>query len=117
MPSSRDALAGPTYAGGEVTERLLARAVFEASWERRLEDQSLRWEIFGDSLFGYPNIEVGVDVAWWRERVHPDDRVRLERSFADAIERKAAAWSAEYRFRRKEGAWAWVWSRGLIEPD
>jgi len=68
-------------------------------------------------MFGYVRNEVVNHVSWWRERVHPDDLERVDRVAFEAIQGNAPGWSSEYRFRRKDGSWAWVASRGAIERD
>ena len=101
----------------EAQNRLLARAAFEAVWKRDLQSDTVNWDGNLESIFGYSREEVGTHIRWWREHVHPDDLPRLEQLAAQAISGGAAGWSSEYRFRRKDGSWAWVASRGSIERD
>ena len=95
----------------------LAGVAFEAIWERDLDSDALSWDENLESIFGYPRDEVANHLGWWRERVHPDDHARVEQTAADAIRGDAPGWSNEYRFRRKDGSWAWVASRCVIERD
>src|SRR6266699_972904 len=95
----------------------LAGVAFEAIWERDLENDAVSWDENLELIFGYRRDEVPGDLAWWRERVHPDDIERVEQAAADAIRGDAPGWSNEYRFRRKDGSWAWVASRCAIERD
>src|SRR5438552_3315992 len=95
----------------------LAGVAFEAIWERDLENEALRWDENLESIFGYRRDEVASHLGWWRERVHPDDGARVEQTAAEAIRGDAPGWSNEYRFRRKDGSWAWVASRCVIERD
>ena len=99
------ALAGQ-FAGDEAGDRLLARVVFEASWERDLDRDLLRWTSAKDPVFGYSRAEVPDDEKWWRERIHPDDRLRVDQSEDDAVRSGVSSWSIDYRFRRKDGSWA-----------
>jgi len=102
---------------GERLDRLLARVAFEAVWVRDLRNDAVKWEETLESNFGYHCDEVGNHVSWWRERVHPDDVKQVEQAASQAIESGAPGWSNEYRFRRKDGSWAWVASRCAIERD
>src|SRR5438552_510262 len=95
----------------------LAGVAFEAIWERDLDNDALSWDENLESIFGYRRDEVASHLGWWRERVHPDDLARVEQTAADAIRGDAPGWSNEYRFRRKDGSWAWVASRCVIERD
>ena len=98
-------------------ERLLARIAFEAVWERDLRSDTLKWDGNVESIFGYRLDEVSNQIGWWRERVHPDDVRRVELISSRAIEGTDSGWSAQYRFRRKDGSWAWVASRCGIDRD
>ncbi len=101
----------------EARDSLLAKVAFEAVWEREINDDAMRWDGNVESIFGYPRDEVEGRIACWRERVHPDDLACVEKTAAEAIRGNAACWSNEYRFRRKDGSWAWVASRCAIERD
>jgi two-component system sensor histidine kinase UhpB len=116
MPAPKPSFAPPPLAG-EARERLLARVAFEATWERDLHSDALCWDRNLESIFGYPHDEAARHLSWWRERVHPDDVERVERVATQAIRGDAPGWSSEYRFRRKDGSWAWVASRCAIERD
>ena len=114
--SSLPSLAPPPVAG-EARDRLLAHVAFEAVWERDLETDALTWDGNLESIFGYSRAEVAGHLGWWREQVHRDDLERVEQAAIQAIKGDALGWSSEYRFRRKDGSWAWVASRCAIERD
>ena len=101
----------------EAQHTLLARAAFEAVWERELPSDTVHWDGNLESIFGYCREEMGDHISWWRERVHPDDLAHVDDVAAQAITSDASEWLTEYRFRRKDGSWAWVASRGAIERD
>ena len=111
----------PSFSSGallsEARERLLTSVAFEAIWERDLDNDLVSWDENLESIFGYRRDEVSSHVSWWRERVHPDDIVSVEQTVAQALRSDAPGWSAEYRFRRKDGSWTWVASRCAIERD
>src|ERR1051325_4545684 len=116
MPAPNPSFAPPPLAG-EARERLLARVAFEATWERDLHSDALCWDRNLESIFGYPHDEAARHLSWGRERVHPDALARVEQAASQAIRGDAPGWSSEYRFRRKDGSWAWVASRCAIERD
>lgn len=101
----------------ETRDRLLAGVVFEAVWERDLRSGAVHFDGSVESSFGYQRDEVGNHRDWWVERVHPDDIERIQQTVFEAIGSKAVDWSTEYRFRRKDGSWAWVAAKGAIERD
>ncbi|HSL50020.1 MAG TPA: ATP-binding protein, partial [Candidatus Deferrimicrobiaceae bacterium] len=65
----------------------------------------------------YTPEEVGPDIAWWYETIHPDDRERVKTNINAAVERGAESWSAEYRCRRADGTYASVFDRGYVLHD
>jgi two-component system, NarL family, sensor histidine kinase UhpB len=101
----------------EARDRLLAHVAFEAVWERDLQSDAVSWDRSLESIFGYHREEVVNHISWWRERVHPDDLEHVEQIASQAIQSGASCWSSEYRFRRKDGSWAWVAARCAIERD
>ncbi|MFL5303185.1 MAG: PAS domain-containing protein [Anaeromyxobacteraceae bacterium] len=94
----------------------LAGVAFDAIWERDLENDTVHWDQ-SPEVFGYRRDEVANHLGWWRECVHPDDLARVEQTVAQALRGDAPGWASEYRFRRKDGSWAWVASRCAIERD
>src|SRR5438046_1911226 len=102
---------------GETRDRLLARVAFEAVWERDLRNDTLKWDENIESIFGYHRDDAVNNIRWWRNRVHPDDLKQVDQVVSQAIQSGAPGWSNEYRFRRKDGSWAWVASRCAIERD
>ena len=57
-------------------------------------------------LLGYCPDEYLKDAEFWRARVHPDDLASVEAEQALLFERDRH--TAEYRFRKKDGAYRWV---------
>ena len=51
------------------------------------------------------------------DRVHPDDRQRIQDALLRAIAEDAVFWSDEYRVRKGDGSYASVSDRGYIERD
>ena len=103
-------------APGDELRARLTRVVFEAIWDRDVRAESLQWAT-GLGMFGYAPDEVGTNVSWWRDRVHPDDLAGVMGLFEGAMERGESRWASEYRFRRRDGSWAHVAARGLLDRD
>ncbi len=95
--------------------RLVMRASNDAvyDWDVRTG----RLHLSGAGTFGYG--ETGepaedYDISWWEERIHPDDRARIDATLRAAIEGDAESWTEEYHFLRADGLYAAVLDRGLI---
>jgi PAS domain S-box-containing protein len=94
--------------------RLATRAAHEAIWDRDLNTSTTTWSDNFEQLFGYPPDEVGLDFAWWEERIHPEDRARVTDGIRIAVETGAPHWEADYRFRHRSGRYALVEDRAYI---
>lgn len=104
----------------KATEELLqiiSRATNDSIWDWDLLTDKLRWNEGARTLFRYPADEVGSDVGWWEERIHPDDRKRVLSTVRHVIERGGQFWSDEYRFLRGDGSYADILDRGYVVHD
>ncbi|WP_406699128.1 EAL domain-containing protein [Singulisphaera sp. Ch08] len=119
-------------ASRDVTERVRAEAALRLSEERyhlatlatndAIRDWDLRtdvvwWNESVTRLFGHNLDEMGHEAARWYELLHPDDRERVAASVHTAIAEGAETWTTEYRFRRKDGSFASVIDRGVMQRD
>jgi two-component sensor histidine kinase len=57
-------------------------------------------------------------LVWWSDRLHPEDRARVEADFHAALADPARNhWEDEYRFLRADGCYADVLDRGFVIRD
>jgi PAS domain S-box-containing protein len=97
--------------------QFVARATNDAVWDWDLVSQAVWWNEGVQTLFGYAPEQIGADIGWWHEVIHPDDRERVVSDIQAAIHRGAESWSAEYRYRRADGSYAEVFDRGYVLHD
>ena len=97
--------------------RLLANATNDAIWDWDLATDALWWNEGFETLFGFSRAEVEPTVVSWTSRVHPADHDAVVADLQRAIETGDVFWSSEYRFRRKDGSYAFVLDRGHILRD
>ena len=92
----------------------VVRATNDAIWEEDLgTHQVWRSEQF-DRILGYLPEEVKPTVDWWSSQIHPEDRERVLGSIQSVIEGGGSLWSSEYRLRRGDGSYAYVYDRGYV---
>lgn len=96
---------------------LLGRATSDMAWDWDLETDSMWRNENLQSVFGYAAEDMEPAGSWWEARVHPDERARVVAGLHAAIDRGERFWSAEYRWRRKDGSYATVLDRGYVIPD
>jgi len=97
--------------------RLLNLATNDAVWDWDVKKDTLWWNDGVERLFGYAASEVTSDFSWWVERVHPDDRERVDQSLRETAASGASSWREDYRFRRRDGKYADIQDRGYVMRD
>jgi PAS domain S-box-containing protein len=97
--------------------RLLAQAYSEAVRDWDLATDVVTWDDATGPLLDYSQSDLGDNVDWWYEQIHPEDRERVVGSLDAAISGGEANWSDEYRFRRADGSYAVVQDAASIVRD
>jgi PAS domain S-box-containing protein len=99
--------------------RLALKATNDVVWDWDIVNDSQRWNESGAAVFGWTDIvEAPQTSAWWVDRVHPEDRPRVDQLFFAAVrDLTLDRWSDEYRFRKADGDYAYVVDRGYIVRD
>lgn len=96
---------------------LVARASTDAFWDWDPDtDEIIRSEPYL-TQFGYERSDVGDDFDWWRERIHPDDRERVLTALKRAVDEPETTYDETYRFRKNDGTYGYVRSRGYVVYD
>lgn len=65
-------------------------------------------------MLGYEPEEFHETHAQWRERLHPDDRARVNRIYEEYVAQMHDEFQVEFRQRTKTGGWVWILSIGKI---
>jgi PAS domain S-box-containing protein len=96
-------------------ERLirLTQVSTEAIWEWDIQtDQFFRSKALID-IIGSNELETK-GFNWWRNRIHPDDRDRVEINVNNLLHNKLSSWQWEYRFKYTDGSYRTVRDRGIV---
>ncbi len=94
--------------------KLVARATNDAVWDWNLKTDSLWWNEGFQALFGYKGSEVEASIVSWTSRLHPEDADRVLAHRRQVIHSDDNFWSDEYRFRRANGTYAYIFDRGNV---
>jgi PAS domain S-box-containing protein len=95
----------------------VVRATNDAVWDVDFTTNAV-WQ--GErfcTAFGYAPEQADLTIGWWVEQVHPEDRDRVFGIANAAVEGGEEHWSCEYRFRRSDGSYAFVYDRAYILRD
>jgi PAS domain S-box-containing protein len=97
--------------------RLIGKATNDVIWDWDLIKGSLDWNEAAKSNFGWSAEELRSSIENWSDRIHPEDRERVEQGIYRAIEGGAENWADEYRFSRADGTFAVFLDRGYVARD
>ena len=97
--------------------RIVARATNDAVWDWDLVTQRIWWNEGVRTLFHYAESDVGSDATWRTDHIHPEDRERVVAGAQAVIVEGGRFWSDEYRYRRADGSYAYVYDRGYVIQD
>ncbi|HYM39188.1 MAG TPA: PAS domain S-box protein, partial [Thermoplasmata archaeon] len=90
------------------------RATSDMAWDWDLETDSIWRNENLQTVFGYSAEDMEPVGIWWESRIHPEERARVVKDLHAAIDRGERFWSAEYRWRRKDGSYATILDRGYV---
>lgn len=94
----------------------IAKATNDVLWEWDLVTHVEWWSEGLETVFGHSHEEIEYTVDWWIDKIHPDDRERVVSSIYEAIELREQ-WTAEYRYQRADGSYAYVHDSGYLICD
>ncbi|MFN6470657.1 MAG: PAS domain-containing protein [Nostoc sp. SerVER01] len=97
--------------------QIVARATNDLLWDWDLLTNKVWWNQALQTLFGYSIEQISFTAQWWSEHIHPDDRQRIANQVRALIDSGEKFWSNEYRFRRSNGSYAYVFDRGYVVHD
>ncbi|MBN9483397.1 MAG: PAS domain-containing protein [Bacteroidetes bacterium] len=94
----------------------IARITNDTIWQWDIAADHMRYNtgIFG--MFGYLPSETGSTQQWWMERIHPEDRERVEHEFSTFFLHTNFL-QTEYRFRCADGTYKYVTNRATVMYD
>ena len=108
--------AADTLEASERRHRLAVAASGAAIFEYNIHTQVVTRTGY-QALIGEGQDGARGSLAWWADRVHPDDRAAYKGDIEamlgggrDRVERR-------YRVRHVDGSWRWVWHRGIAEYE
>lgn len=96
---------------------LVARATNDTIWDWNLVSNTMWRSDNFTKMFGYERNEESNRIGFWFGKVHPEDRDRVQDSVYQAINDHEKNWSAEYRFLKADGSYAYILDRGSILED
>jgi diguanylate cyclase (GGDEF)-like protein/PAS domain S-box-containing protein len=93
---------------------LAVRATNDVVWDWDIARDELWWNENLTATFQYGRDEIGRDAAAWYDLIHPEDRQRIVSTLHRSLALGGDTWSDEYRLRRRDGSYAFIFDRGHI---
>ncbi|MDQ2771625.1 MAG: PAS domain S-box protein [Bacteroidota bacterium] len=94
------------------------KATTDAIYEWAVATDMLYWGEGFEELFGHSITQNPAPFQEWAVYVHPADRSRVVEGLRrKMLETQELYWQEEYRFRRADGSWAFVFDRGYLLRD
>ena len=97
--------------------RLLCRATREIALDWDLKSGDIWWSDQFFSATQYEKGEVKWDTDSWMLRIHPEDRVRVQKRLHEFLSSSGDFWADTYRFLRKDGKYMDMESRGYLQRN
>ncbi|MEG4801565.1 PAS domain S-box protein [Microcoleus sp. ARI1-B5] len=97
--------------------QLVLKGNQDGIWDLNLQTneafRSARWQ----EIMGYADGEIDSSNSAWIDRIHPDDRDRVQAAIQDYLDRQTPNYAAEYRLQCKDGSYKWVLARAQAVWD
>lgn len=94
-----------------------SRATNDTIWDWNFVTNSMWRSDNMNSMFGYSRDTENSNVGFWFDKIHPEDRKRVQDGVYAAINSNKKQWSAEYRLLKSNDEYAVILDRGSILHD
>ncbi|MDB5278443.1 MAG: cph1 4 [Ferruginibacter sp.] len=94
----------------------VTKATSDTIWDWNITADTMYWGAGMQKLFGYEAQEL-INGNFWSSRLHAEDRDRVLKHLAEAIDGRADKWIDEYRFLKADNSYAYVADRGFVIRD
>ncbi|MFO7903297.1 MAG: PAS domain S-box protein [Planctomycetota bacterium] len=102
----------------EYSERKLTNVIQgtnAGTWEWNINSGQTVFDQRWAEIIGYDLLDLNCPTRQrWFNRIHPDDRSRVESTLQRHFAGKNKFYDCEYRLRHKDGSWIWVHDRGQV---
>jgi signal transduction histidine kinase len=95
-------------------ERGVSHAAGEAAWDWDIRRGTIARGGAVVQLTGFTSDEIPDDPAWWRDRIHPQDRASVLAAFDAALVGERRELILLYRFLRKDGRYVLLLDRAFV---
>lgn len=95
----------------------ITNATSDLLWEYDFKSGELIFDEDLCELFGYSKKDLLVDIEWWVEKIHQEDREDVLKKFESFTDSENKYWHDAYRFRNNSGSYHFIFDNAYIERD
>jgi diguanylate cyclase (GGDEF)-like protein/PAS domain S-box-containing protein len=96
---------------------LLLTGSNEGLWDWDLRTQKVYYSPFWKQLLGLQEHEVGDAPIEWMDRIHPEDRERVEEELRQHLAGRSASFASQHRLQHADGGYRWMVLRGVARRE
>lgn len=96
---------------------IVAKATSDTIWDWDLKTGGFIWNKGIETIFGYKKEDVGENLQWWFDKIHPEDSLKMSVKLYSFIAEKSEKWQDEYRFCCADGSYKYIFDRGFLVKD
>ncbi|MCZ8296443.1 MAG: PAS domain S-box protein [Flavobacterium sp.] len=96
---------------------IVSKATSDTIWDWDVKTNSFIWNKGIQGVFGYKKDQVGDNLQWWFDKIHPEDSLKISVKLYSYIAQRSDKWQDEYRFMDANGQYRYVYDRGFLVKD
>lgn len=96
---------------------IVSKATSDTIWDWDIKTNRFIWNKGIQGVFGYKKEDIGDNLQWWFDKIHPEDSLKMSVKLYTYIAQKSEKWQDEYRFMAADGSYRYVFDRGFLVKD
>lgn len=83
-------------------------------WDWHLNTEQIFTNDTFEEMLGEPPINTAIPTEDFYQKIHPEDRHLVAQEMAQCLEKNEQNYALEYRFRKADGSYMWIYSTGTV---
>lgn len=90
----------------------VVNASSDAIWDLDLQTNDIYRSDAFCKISGYSRDQIESTLEWWSDKIHPEDKLRVEQKIDQNMHEGKPNWEDEYRFRHADGSYRFISDKG-----
>lgn len=96
---------------------IMTKATSDAVWDWDIINDKMCYNSGITEMFGYDQFEINNILAWWEEKIHPDDFQKVINKIDKVLKNKEIQTQFKYRFLCRNGTYKYIYDRAFLIFD